>query len=166
MDPNRLLLSSLLNLGEQGLLQVGTLPIGRYRRQRGRRLVRLVQRLQLGAAGQQILHQKGQARRGKAAPAIVNTTLAALRTRAGINQIEMAEKLGVRQGNISKIENRGDMRLSTLQNYLAAIGGRLELRAVVGREMFVLDIEETRGSKRPRHPLPAAFPGELAAVKS
>lgn len=78
-------------------------------------------------------------------------TLAALRESVvGVRQGEVAQRLGVRQGNISKIEGRGDMKLSTLTAYIGALGGQLELRAHVDGKIFVLDIEETRGTKRPR----------------
>lgn len=92
----------------------------------------------------------GASARGKCASVVLSTTLAAMRDRAGLTQGELAEKLGVRQGNISKIEARGDMRLKTLRNYLAAVGGALELRAIVGADVFVIDILETRGLKRSR----------------
>jgi transcriptional regulator with XRE-family HTH domain len=92
----------------------------------------------------------GRARRSKDA-VVGSATLAILRERAGFTQGALATKLDVRQGNISKIEARGDMRLSTLEHYLEAIGAKLELRAIVGRDVFVIDIEETRGQKRPRH---------------
>lgn len=97
----------------------------------------------------------GASARGKSASVVLSTTLAALRDRAGLTQGELAEKLGVRQGNISKIEARGDMRIKTLRNYLAAVGGALELRAIVGADVFVIDIFETRGLKRARQAAPS-----------
>jgi DNA-binding XRE family transcriptional regulator len=54
-------------------------------------------------------------------------TLQALRRQLEITQEDMAERLEVRQGNVSKVENRSDMLISTLRAYLEAMGGRLEL---------------------------------------
>jgi DNA-binding XRE family transcriptional regulator len=45
-------------------------------------------------------------------------------------QVELAKTLGVNQGEISKIEHRADLYLSTLANYIEALGGSLEIRAV------------------------------------
>ena len=56
-------------------------------------------------------------------------TLQALRKQLEITQEGMAERLDVRQGNVSKVENRSDMLISTLRAYLEAMGGRLELVA-------------------------------------
>ncbi|WP_370671089.1 XRE family transcriptional regulator [Pseudomonas putida] len=56
-------------------------------------------------------------------------TLQALRRQLEITQEGLAERLDVRQGNVSKMENRSDMLISTLRTYLQAMGGRLELVA-------------------------------------
>lgn len=56
-------------------------------------------------------------------------TLQALRKLLEITQEGMAERLDIRQGNVSKVENRSDMLISTLRCYLEAMGGRLELVA-------------------------------------
>jgi hypothetical protein len=42
----------------------------------------------------------------------------------------MAELLAVPQSSISRIEQRADMYLSTLRNYIHAMGGVLQIRAV------------------------------------
>ncbi len=39
----------------------------------------------------------------------------------------MAELLQVDQGNISRLEQRTDLMISTLQKYIAAMGGDLKL---------------------------------------
>ena len=54
-------------------------------------------------------------------------TLQELRKAQDLTQIRMAEILETKQGSISKIEKRSDMMLSTLQNYVEAMGGSLEL---------------------------------------
>jgi DNA-binding XRE family transcriptional regulator len=48
--------------------------------------------------------------------------LAMIRKAAHLTQVEVARKLGVGQGAISRLENRGDMLLSTLYDYLTATG--------------------------------------------
>lgn len=50
-----------------------------------------------------------------------------LRLVAGKAQIEIAAALNVKQPSVSKIERQTDMYLSTLRNYVEAIGGKLEL---------------------------------------
>ena len=50
--------------------------------------------------------------------------LAALRRAAELTQVELARRLGVTQAAISRIEQPHDLLLSTLNAYLAAIGGR------------------------------------------
>jgi hypothetical protein len=45
-------------------------------------------------------------------------------------EMNLAEALGVGQAEISKIENRADVFVSTLRNFLTAMGGELEIRAV------------------------------------
>lgn len=56
--------------------------------------------------------------------------LAALREARGATQQQVAQVLDVTQANISRIEHEEDLYLSTLSGYVAALGGRLELRAV------------------------------------
>jgi DNA-binding XRE family transcriptional regulator len=56
--------------------------------------------------------------------------LAELRADRGLTQTAVAEKLGVTQANISRIEHEEDLYLSTLRGYLAALGAELEVNAV------------------------------------
>ncbi len=55
------------------------------------------------------------------------TTLRDLRRARELTQERMAELLGVGQDNISRLEGRADMLLSTLRSYVAAMGGSLDL---------------------------------------
>lgn len=55
--------------------------------------------------------------------------LGALRRRRGLRQVDVAERLGVDQSEVSRLESRRDARLSTLRAYIAATGGELILRA-------------------------------------
>ena len=54
-------------------------------------------------------------------------TLRDLRKAQDLTQERMAELLGVGQDNISRLEGRADMLLSTLRSYVSAMGGSLEL---------------------------------------
>lgn len=56
--------------------------------------------------------------------------LAELRQALALTQSTLAEALGVKQGEISKIENRTDVFVSTLRRFIQAMGGDLEIRAV------------------------------------
>jgi len=56
--------------------------------------------------------------------------LAELRQALSLTQSTLAEALGVKQGEISKIENRTDIFVSTLRRFIQAMGGDLEIRAV------------------------------------
>ena len=50
-----------------------------------------------------------------------------LRQALKLTQKQMAELLQVDQGNISRLEQRTDLMLSTLHKYIAAMGGDLKL---------------------------------------
>lgn len=53
-----------------------------------------------------------------------------LRGALRMTQQELAQTLKVDQSAISKLERRTDMYVSTLERCIAAMGGRLEIRAV------------------------------------
>ena len=66
----------------------------------------------------------------------IGVLLRQARERAGLTQEEVARRLETRESAISRSENRaGDIRLSTLERYAAAIGWHLslELRPREGR---------------------------------
>ncbi|MGH7213115.1 MAG: helix-turn-helix domain-containing protein [Acetobacteraceae bacterium] len=52
-----------------------------------------------------------------------------LRRAMGKTQVAVAKKLGLKQENVSRVEQRADVLLSTLDSYLKALGGRLRLVA-------------------------------------
>jgi len=56
-------------------------------------------------------------------------TLRQLRAAARKTQQEVAAATGIAQHNVSRLERRGDMLLSTLQSYVDGLGGRLRLVA-------------------------------------
>jgi transcriptional regulator with XRE-family HTH domain len=55
--------------------------------------------------------------------------LAELRTGRGLTQVQVASRAGMVQSDVSKLERRADPRLSTLERYVSATGGRLHLVA-------------------------------------
>lgn len=56
-------------------------------------------------------------------------TLRDLRRARKLTQDRMAEMLGMEQENVSRLERRTDLLLSTLTSYVAAMGGHLKLVA-------------------------------------
>lgn len=65
--------------------------------------------------------------------------LKALRKLAGLNQRQVAQRLGVKPPTVSRFEGRTDLHLSTLRRFIEAAGGTLELRVELpGREPFTL----------------------------
>jgi len=54
-------------------------------------------------------------------------TLQDVRKALELTQNDIANTLNVRQVNVSKIENRNDLKLSTLRDYVSALGGDLKL---------------------------------------
>lgn len=61
----------------------------------------------------------------------VGLRLRHLRELVGLTQLDVAERLKVGQTVISRIERRSDLLLSTIRSYLIAIGGSLDMRAVL-----------------------------------
>lgn len=56
-------------------------------------------------------------------------TLRELRDLRERSQVELGERLGIKQAAVSKLERRADMYLSTLRNFIEAMGGSLEIVA-------------------------------------
>lgn len=78
--------------------------------------------------------------------------LAELREAQDLTQVQLAEKLGIDQGAVSKIERRTDMYLSTLRNVIQAMGGQLELTArfPTGRVQVLTFRDADRPAKKGR----------------
>ena len=55
--------------------------------------------------------------------------LGQLRDAVELKQTDVAERLGISQGNVSRLERREDLYLSTLREYVEALGGELDLVA-------------------------------------
>ena len=75
--------------------------------------------------------EAGRARIEAKADAIIQEVegLSELRKLMEARQTELAERLGIGQDGISRIEHRSDMRLSTLRSYIEGLGGDLEIVA-------------------------------------
>jgi transcriptional regulator with XRE-family HTH domain len=56
-------------------------------------------------------------------------TLRDLRKARALTQVKLAKKLGIGQEHVSRLEQKGDMLLSTLAGYVRAMGGDLRLTA-------------------------------------
>jgi DNA-binding XRE family transcriptional regulator len=56
--------------------------------------------------------------------------LAELRELRGATQTQVADRLGTSRPNVGRIENELDVRLSTLERYVEALGGKLEIHAI------------------------------------
>jgi DNA-binding XRE family transcriptional regulator len=55
--------------------------------------------------------------------------LAELRRERGLTQVELAASLGIQQGAVSRLETRGDNKISTLREYCKSLGGELQVLA-------------------------------------
>ena len=80
--------------------------------------------------------------------------LSDLRKSKEMTQEEVAERLGGRQVYVSRLERRSDMKLSTLRDYIKAIGGHLQLMVTFpkGEAVRLKDIgDRTSESSKTRH---------------
>jgi DNA-binding Xre family transcriptional regulator len=69
--------------------------------------------------------------------------LAELRHSRNITQIQLAAQLGITQGNVSRMEARSEIYLSTLRSYIEALGGHLEIAAVFGDDRVPVAVGES-----------------------
>jgi DNA-binding XRE family transcriptional regulator len=69
---------------------------------------------------------------------LLEMDLRALREAAGKTQEELAALTGMSQSQLSQVENRPNPRLSTLRRVVEALGGELEVVAVLGGKRVVL----------------------------
>lgn len=57
-------------------------------------------------------------------------TLHQLREARSLTQVNLAKVLQINQGAVSKMEKRADMYVSTLRNFIQAMGGQLQVKAI------------------------------------
>ena len=77
--------------------------------------------------------------------AVTAMPLDKLRKARSMTQTALAERLQTDQGSVSKLEGRTDMYLSTLREYVEALGGSLELRADFPEGSFSIDLASDHG---------------------
>ena len=59
-------------------------------------------------------------------------TLQELRRGLSMTQVDVARAAEMTQSELSRLESRGDHRISTLRRYVEALGGELEVTALFG----------------------------------
>lgn len=91
-----------------------------------------------------------------------------LRHARQLTQQHMAKKLGVRQHSISRLEQRSDMLLSTLRDYVGKMGGELLLTArFPDRDpVRIIGFGDIGGTERPRKLRAAAAQARSRHVRS
>ncbi len=72
-------------------------------------------------------------------------SLAAIRRAADLTQVDLAAQMGVAQSEISRIENRRDLLLSTLTSYLASAGENPRVVVTVNGHDVELDLTAFAG---------------------
>lgn len=71
---------------------------------------------------------------------VLEMNLAALRESLGVTQVQMAAAAEMTQSEVSKLEKRNDHLVSTLRRAVRALGGELEVTAVVGNKRVKLSV--------------------------
>lgn len=67
-------------------------------------------------------------------------SLSGMRKAAQLTQEVVAQKLGITQAGVSRLESQGDMYLSTFANYLEAVGSDPRILITVAGKEIELDI--------------------------
>jgi transcriptional regulator with XRE-family HTH domain len=82
-------------------------------------------------------------KRSKETIAHINA-LQELRKTRNVTQLQMAELLRIAQSGVSRIENRNDVLLSTLKNYIEVLGGHLRITATFpdSEDIEILGVQE------------------------
>lgn len=71
---------------------------------------------------------------------LIEMSLAELRQGLGVTQAEMAVAAEMTQGQLSRTERRDDHLVSTLRRCVRALGGEIEVVAVVGDKRVKLSV--------------------------
>lgn len=64
--------------------------------------------------------------------------LSKLRKNRDLTQKELAELMEIRQASVSKLEHQDDIRVGTLEKYVKALGGELEIRVTFPDETVTI----------------------------
>lgn len=83
-------------------------------------------------------------------------TLQEVRKMAGLTQSRVSKELNMPQSNVSRLEKNSDMLLSTLQGYVEAIGGKLNLTVEFPEKPPIVltglgDLIEPQSDSQPRN---------------
>ena len=70
--------------------------------------------------------------KSRARAQIEELTLQELRRDLSKTQVDVARTADMTQSELSRLESRGDHRISTLRRYVEALGGEVEVTAVFG----------------------------------
>ena len=73
-----------------------------------------------------------------------------LREARRLTQVSLAEVMGVTQSEVSKIERRADVYVSTLASYIEAMGGKMEISAAFPDGIAKINQFESLGEGRIR----------------
>ncbi len=86
--------------------------------------------------------------RAKVVAEQVRDALGELRRVRQLTQVELSRTMQRPQSTISRIEREGDMLLSTLAAYVEALGGHLEINAIVDGRRIALTATDTTTTRR------------------
>jgi len=79
--------------------------------------------------------------KARAAEEVQTFTLKSLRQELAVTQAELALSASMTQSELSRLESRADHRVSSLKRYIAALGGEIEITAIVGgRRVRLTDV--------------------------
>ena len=77
-------------------------------------------------------------------------SLSKLRTEMQLTQVQVGKVLNLQQAQISRVESKRDMNLSSLEQYIKALGGEIEIFANVKGKRIKIELTNTIGMKKPR----------------
>jgi DNA-binding XRE family transcriptional regulator len=72
--------------------------------------------------------------------------LAERRKAQGLSQAEVAERMGVAKGRVSQIERGEVSTVEAIARYVRALGGRLQISAVFGDDLYLLRSADTNAA--------------------
>jgi transcriptional regulator with XRE-family HTH domain len=88
----------------------------------------------------------------KAEKMLTEMALQELRQARQLSQEEVAEVLSTKQSQISRLEKRTDMYISTLRSYIEAMGGQLDIIARFPEgEIHINQFKDIDSSQEPKH---------------
>jgi predicted transcriptional regulator len=75
---------------------------------------------------------------GRVEAEVHELTLRELRQDLDVTQAELANAADMTQSEMSRLESRADHRVSSLRRYIEALGGEIEITAVIGKRRIKL----------------------------